>query len=120
MPSPERDRIVAAEILDPQGRNRKRRPVAIVTATEEIRPGEPFVVVGITSSLPPKLSDEFVLLPYHKQKHPRTGLKERCAAKCNWLVPLREEDIKQYVGIVPDKQLLKILETIDRLTQDDE
>ena len=77
-------RIVWAEIRDPDGKNSKRRPAVIVTATEEIQPDEPFVVAAITTRLTKPLPADFVELPWHRAGHPRTKLRIRCAAVCSW------------------------------------
>jgi mRNA-degrading endonuclease toxin of MazEF toxin-antitoxin module len=107
-------RIVWVRISDPNGQNSKERPAVIVTATDEIRPGEPFVAVAITGTLEHPLPPEYVELPWHPRRHPRTGLKKRCAAACHWLVVVRQEDILEYAGVVPDAKMLAILERIPK------
>jgi mRNA-degrading endonuclease toxin of MazEF toxin-antitoxin module len=74
----ERGHIVATEVLDPQHRNPKVRPVVIVTPTPDIEAGLPCFGVAITGQLPKPLSNEFVLLPFQTgpRGHPRTGLKK--------------------------------------------
>lgn len=79
MPRLERGRIVKAEVLDPAGRNPKVRRLVIVTETEEIQPGEPFVCVAVTATLPRRLTAEYVLLPWDRRGHRVTG--------CTKLVP---------------------------------
>src|SRR5262249_14283582 len=86
MPQPERGRIVWVDLPDPQGRNPKRRPVAILTATEEIEPGEPLVGVAISTTIDPSSSGAHVELPWHREVRAKTGLKQRSVAVCNWLV----------------------------------
>jgi mRNA-degrading endonuclease toxin of MazEF toxin-antitoxin module len=44
-----RGRIIYVDLLDPQGRNRKRRPAVVVTPTEEIVPDGEIVVVAIST-----------------------------------------------------------------------
>ena len=112
MPNPEQGRIVFAEVLDPQGRNSKIRPLVIVSETEEIEAGELFFCVAITGELPKKLPDDCVLLPYSPKTHPRTGLKKKCAAMCSWLVEIRESHIQRYAGTVSASELQDILDRI--------
>lgn len=112
---PQRGQIVSACVPDPQNRNPKRRPLVIVSATENIKPDEPFLAVAIAGTLPQPLTDEYVELPWHNNKHPRTGLTKRCAAKCDWLEKITEADIEKYQGRVPDTQMLQILEKVKAL-----
>jgi mRNA-degrading endonuclease toxin of MazEF toxin-antitoxin module len=106
---PERGRIIRATVLDPQGRNPKVRPLVIVSRTEDIKSGETFLAVAISGELPKPLPDSYVRLPWHPQRHPRTGLKKDCAAICTWYVTLTEADITEYGGIVPSAQMQAIL-----------
>src|SRR5262245_4379301 len=108
--------IVWAEILDPSGKNPKRRPAVIVTSTGEIQPGQALVVVPITSRLPKPLPDDHVELPGHRNGHPKTGLRQRCAAVCSWLVEIREKDIQKIGGIVPASQMLEIIHKLPKLS----
>lgn len=109
MSRPERGRIVLAELLDPQGRNPKPRPVVIVTATEEIQPGQPFLVVAITGTFPTPLPQDCVPLPWHANRHPKTGLRKPSVAACSWYVEITEANILEYKGRVPDREMLTIL-----------
>jgi mRNA-degrading endonuclease toxin of MazEF toxin-antitoxin module len=115
MPAPERGRIIWAEVPDLQGRNPKRRPLIILTATEEIQEDGPVQCVSISSQLDQAPAELQVELPWHAQGHPRTGLRERCSAVCNWLVELPVSAIESYGGTVPGKQLLQILEKVNLL-----
>ena len=109
MSKPEQGRIVRVETGDPQGRNFKKRPVVIVHPTDEIKPGEPIVCVAITGEISRKVPDDCVLLPYQAGGHPRTGLKKRCAAMCSWFFEITEDQIIEYLGIVPKPHLEAIL-----------
>lgn len=114
MPKPVRGRIIKADVLDPQGRNRKRRPLVIITASEQILPGGSFWGVAITSAVSEPLPDDCVALPFHPRGHAKTKLRTFCAAKCTWLQKIEhEEDIYEYLGFVPEKQLLEILKKVD-------
>ena len=103
MPTLQRGDIVVQQVLDEQGRNPKTRPFVVVTATEEIEETGVAWGVGVTSTLPHKLTDNYVLLPWHPNKHPRTGLKKKCAAKCDWLDEIMDPANARVMGHVPAK-----------------
>lgn len=104
-------RIVWADIADPNG-HRKLRPAVIVTPSDRLTAPGPIDVVAVTSRLEDPLSDDHVLLPWHAQGHPRTGLNRRCAAVCTWLAHISEADIKDVGGVVPRVQMQAILTKI--------
>jgi mRNA-degrading endonuclease toxin of MazEF toxin-antitoxin module len=116
VPAFRRGEIVLAEVTDPQGQNRKPRPLIILTPTEEIREGERFVGVAVSSTFPRLIPDDSVELPYHPAGQARTGLRKPSVAVCSWRVPLTHADVIRSIGWVPDKQMLVILEKVKRLT----
>ncbi|MCI0737650.1 MAG: type II toxin-antitoxin system PemK/MazF family toxin [Gemmataceae bacterium] len=120
MPKPQRGRIIIAELLDPQGRNRKPRPLVIVSPNEEIEASVPFWCVAVTGALPKKPPEGCVLLRYHPKGHPRTGLRKRCAAIPSWLVQVCEEDIVRYLGSVSTSEMNQILSGIEDLESTEE
>jgi mRNA-degrading endonuclease toxin of MazEF toxin-antitoxin module len=101
-------RILWAEVADANG-IRKVRPAIIVTPTDRLTPTGPIDVVAVTSRLPDCLPDDHVLLPWHTQGHPRTGLNRRCAAVCTWLAQVTDSDIQDIAGIVPGPVMETIL-----------
>jgi mRNA-degrading endonuclease toxin of MazEF toxin-antitoxin module len=112
VPDLRQGRIVRVEVLDPQDRNPKCRPAVIITPTEEIRPDGDVVLVAITGSIhaaPPEMQ---VALPWQKQGHTGTRLTKPSVAVCSWLFVRPVSSIRSYGGIVPDRQLLEILEKI--------
>lgn len=104
-------RIVWADVADPNG-NVKQRPAVVVSATETIRPGSPIRVVAVTSRVSELLPADYVLLPWHPQRHPRTGLNRRSAAVCNWVCTIMPDDVKDLAGVVPGECLFEILSKI--------
>lgn len=110
-----RGRIIWAEVPDPQGRNPKSRPLVILTPTDAIDPARVVQCVAITTRLDVAPAEVQVELPWHAQGHPRTGLKERCAAVCTWLVEVPLAGIESYAGTVPARQLLQILTKVGEL-----
>jgi mRNA interferase MazF len=108
-----RGRIVWVELPDPQGRNPKCRPAVIVTADADIQPDGEVWVVAISTQHNEAPVEVQVELPWDPRRHPRTGLKERCAAICTWMVKVRVASIQGYAGVVPGRQLLDILTRIN-------
>jgi hypothetical protein len=47
------------------------------------------------------LPHDHVLLPWHAQGHPRTGLNRKCRAVCTWVARIRHRDIRAIAGVVP-------------------
>jgi mRNA-degrading endonuclease toxin of MazEF toxin-antitoxin module len=115
VPTPQRGQIIWAEVPDPQGRNPKRRPLIILTATEDIQPDGVVQCVAISSQIDQAPVDAQVALPWHAQGHPRTGLKERSAAVCTWLVQVPLASIDSYGGTVPAAPMLQILQKVAEL-----
>ena len=118
MSSPlQQGRIIWVELLDPQGRNPKRRPAVILTPTGEIRPDGEVVVAALSSQVdqsPPEVSVE---VPWHRDGHPRTKLNRRNVVVCTWLSTLpvaaiREDDLG---GVMPFAQMARVLEIVRSL-----
>ena len=99
--------IVWVEMADANG-VRKLRPAVVVTPGERIASAEWLEVVAITSQVPRRLPADHVALPWHRQGHPRTGLKRKCAAVCSWLAHIRSADIQDVAGIVPGPVMFEI------------
>ena len=104
-------RIVWAEIADARG-YRKKRPAVIVTPSERIGLSSSLEVVAVTSRLPETLPPDHVLLPWHSQGHPRTGLNRKCAAVCSWVVGISPNEIENVAGVLPGAIILEILKRI--------
>jgi mRNA-degrading endonuclease toxin of MazEF toxin-antitoxin module len=110
-----RGRIVWVELLDPQGRNPKRRPAVVLTATEEIATSDLIAVVAVSTAVSESPREHCVELPWHRQHHPRTRLSERCVAVCNWVEAVPKEAVEITGGVVPGKPLLEILRKVAEL-----
>ncbi len=103
--------IVWAAIADARG-YRKMRPAVIVTPSDRIRSAELLEVVAVTSRVPEPLPPDHVLLPWHAQRHPRTGLNRKCAAVCTWVARIHPSDIQDVAGVLPGATLLAILNKV--------
>jgi mRNA-degrading endonuclease toxin of MazEF toxin-antitoxin module len=109
VPKLEQGRILWATMPNSSGTDPKRRTALVLTPTDEIRSGEPFVVVAITCTFPDPLPEDHVLLPWHSTGNVVTGLKRKAVAVCTWLAKIRESDVDSYAGLVPPKTLLEIV-----------
>jgi mRNA-degrading endonuclease toxin of MazEF toxin-antitoxin module len=107
-------RIVWAEVPDANG-IRKLRPAVIVTNSDRIATDRTLELVAITSRISEPLPDDHVLLPWHAQRHPRTGLNRKCAAVCSWLCTIAPADVKDTAGLVPGAVLLQIMAKIEEI-----
>ena len=108
----EQGSIVWADAPDPRG-NVKRRPLVILTATNEMLLDAPIVAVAVTTMYPKSPPREFVELPWSRPRHPATGLAQRSAARCDWLVEIKPSQVAEFKGsYVPAKTLLEILERV--------
>lgn len=108
--------IVQAEVADPQGGNRKFRPLVIVTATSELSDQEPLVAVAITTRFGAPLQDDEVLLPWHPAGIVRTKLRKPCVAKCRWLCQVAVTEVIEQRGVVPREQMQQIIARINTLS----
>jgi mRNA-degrading endonuclease toxin of MazEF toxin-antitoxin module len=104
-----RGQIVWAEVLDPQGRARKLRPLVVVSET----PVEGAVTaVAITTKIDQAPPADCVELPWHRDGHPRTGLKARSVAVCTWVDVIQVTDVLNVAGRVPDDAMLQIMSRV--------
>ena len=87
----------------------------IVTPSDRITPAAPLDVIAVTSRVPEPLPPDHVLLPWHAQGHPRTGLNRKCAAVCTWVARIRHTDIREVAGVVPGAVMLEILSKVTAL-----
>lgn len=110
-----RGRIVRVEILDPQNRNPKCRPAVILTPTEEIRLDGEVVLVAISGSVNAAPAEMQVALPWQAQGRTATRLTKQSVAVCTWVFTSPVSRIQSYGGIVPDRQMLQILDKINAL-----
>jgi hypothetical protein len=89
----------------------------IITPTQDIQPDGEVLVVGISTQINAAPAEVQVELPWHPQKHPRTGLRERCAAVCTWMEHVAVSAIQSEAGDVPGPLLARLLSIIGSLPQ---
>jgi mRNA-degrading endonuclease toxin of MazEF toxin-antitoxin module len=107
--------ILWATCTDPQGANEKRRPVVVLTRTEEIVSNAPIVGAAITTSFPRPATHEYVELPWNPTGSVRTGLKRPCAVWCRWIVELDQDSIDEICGHVSGAKLREIVEKVNEI-----
>lgn len=103
--------IVWVEVEDPRG-HRKKRPVVILTKTEEIILDARISGVPITTSFPDPPPEGFIKLPWFREGHAMTHLCRPSAAVCHWPVSFKPSDIVRVMGEVPKLKLIEINKTI--------
>ena len=107
-------RIVWAEIADHNG-HRKLRPVIVVGVAQTDDSQDFLTVAAVTSRVPDVLPEDHVALPWHPQRHPRTGLNRPSAVVCSWRTAIMTSDIPEIAGIVPKREFVEILTKIAEL-----
>lgn len=105
------------ELKDPSGGNPKCRPAVIIDPAGKIESDSDVWVVAISTQVSGSPSE--VELPWERSGHPKTRLKERCAAVCNWRLPISLSKVQEYAGMVPAKQMLEILRKVDDLSREE-
>ena len=80
------DIVTVNNMLDPNGRNPKRRPAVIVSDRSQS-----FIVVAISSRLDKATDKTHVMLPWESGGHPKTGLNRKSAAVCFWYEEVSED-----------------------------
>lgn len=110
--------IWADDILDPAGRNPKRRGV-VVLRHETRATGEVDVFgVAVTGTFPKPLPADHVALPWHRDRRVRTLLDKPSAAVCSWVVCLTfaaEGEIAMG-GFVDDRLVETIVAKVNELS----
>lgn len=114
----EQGRIVWAVLPSSDRKSQKHRPAVILTSTRDIVPGEPLVAVALSTTFDEPLGPECVRLPWNRSGAVRTRLRKPTVAVCNWLVELDAEDIEQFGGIVPVKEMREIVQKVERMLKD--
>lgn len=105
-------RIVYTVVRDPRGGNPKRRPVILLTPSEQVPAGEPLIGVAISTQPKDPLPPECVRLPSNSRRQGSSRLPERCAAVCNWAVQFHADQIEEIGGIIYGELLLQIVEKV--------
>ena len=106
--------VVEVEITDPRGQNKKRRPVVLVTATDELTTADKYVAVAISSVLADPIPPDWILLPWSADGRAKSGLTKPCVAKCHWMTTVRETEIVSVLGALPETVMRDIMLIIEK------
>jgi hypothetical protein len=110
-------RIIWADVPDSAGRNPKRRPIVVLQHL--VRPAKEIEVVGVavTGTLPKPLPQDYVTLPWQRDRRVRTLLDKPAAAVCSWVVRLKFADEGQLTmgGFVDGRLLETIVAKVNEL-----
>ena len=109
MSSPVFGRVAWATIPDSRGAAPKRRPVVVVSPTDENVATGMVRVVGVTTKADLSNPSEQTELMFDPAGSCRTGLRERCWAVSTWLALISVDDIEAYAGTVPGRTMAEIL-----------
>ena len=109
--------IVEVWVDDGNGRT-KERPAVIIERDESCDRGGPFLAVAITKSFDLPLPYYHIKVHDSNNRHPVTGLRFPCVAKCNWPRYLEERRIIRKLGDMPAAILFAICEAFDRIQDD--
>jgi mRNA-degrading endonuclease toxin of MazEF toxin-antitoxin module len=107
--------IYASQILDPQGRNPKDRPVVLIN---DFAHGDVAAFgVAISGEYDHPLPPSCIPIPFGRHTRCKTGLKKPSVAVCTWIVAIPLEDLQNRIGIVPPVELLQILTQVQLVLQ---
>ena len=107
-----RGSIVWALIRDPRGQNPKRRPIVIVTPSDEIEVDKLVAGVAVTTTATDPPPPECVELPWDASGKSATGLTRRSCAVCNWVTKVLAADVEPSAKYVPQATMLEIIKRL--------
>lgn len=98
-----------------RGDRAKRRPVVVVSPTAVVETMPEVLTVACTSTAYPADVTAAIELPSRERTpQTRTGLARRTWAVPAWVVPVRREDLTDYVGYLSGATLRKLLEAVSK------
>jgi len=115
-PTIQQGSIPWANIRSPNGQV-KKRPIVVLTATDEIVLDEPLVGVAVSTLVSEPLPDGHIEIPWQVNGHPATRLRRRSVAVCNWLIQVTRSELEPTEAYVPSKTLLAIIQAVRRLNE---
>jgi hypothetical protein len=77
----------------------KARPVVMLTPTNAILPSEPIEVACVSTHIERPMPPHHIPLPWHRGRHPRTGLDKPNVVKCDWLARIDQTEIIRAWGL---------------------
>ena len=106
--------VVDVNIVDPNGRNPKTRPVVILTATDELADADQFVAAAISTKFDEPLPVDCIRVPWSSDGRAKSGLRKPSVVKCRWLVTLKREDVIAARGHLPSTVMCEIMRMVPR------
>ena len=110
--------IYLGQIPDPNGQPvDEPHPAMILTEPLTSNPDEVIHVVGISTKFSDPPPPHWIKLPYSNDssRPARTGLKQRCVLKCNWIVPVQVKVLIKLLGRMPGKELYQAMPQINQI-----
>ncbi|NQU22646.1 MAG: type II toxin-antitoxin system PemK/MazF family toxin [Candidatus Nealsonbacteria bacterium] len=104
--------VVDVYTADPRGQNAKRRPMVILTGTDELVEAEEFVVAAISTRFDEPLPADCVRVPWSSDGRVKSGLRKPSVVKCRWLASVKREDIVATRGHLPSATICEILRVV--------
>jgi len=113
-------RLIWAFVLDPRGRNPKKRPVVILTSNQEIATVDVFVTVVASCSAASRVPrpDHFIGLPFQEFGYCSTKLRKPTVVICDWLAEIPKSTAfssDDFGGIVLPNLLRRIIAKVDEM-----
>lgn len=108
--------VVVGNVVDQAGRNPKDRPVVIISNPNDPENPDTAAGVAISRQYHARPAELCVKLPWQRSRHPRTQLRDDCAAICDWIVEFNFSEIRKIGGRVPDAELNRILQIVSELS----
>jgi hypothetical protein len=108
-----RGRIIWAEYPDPDGKNEKLRPAAILDQDSDIDGKSPICCVALSHSAAKRrpLAATHIPVPWNKSGAVRTKLKKATVAVCEWVPLVDPAKIDDIAGVLPPITLADIFIT---------
>ncbi len=87
----------------------------VLTPSQEILSDGKIYVAAVSSSFSEPLPANQVVLPWHPQKHPVTGLRKKCVVICEWITEIDPTQILEIGGVCPPTHLFLILAQLPKI-----
>jgi len=104
--------IVTIVVPDPRGKNKKPRPVLILTDSDELTTAEEFVVAAISTQFSDPLPADCVLIPSSRDVRAKTGLMQPSVVKCHWLLKVRRRHVRCVLGHLPPEIMCDVMRIV--------
>lgn len=104
--------VIDIETTDPCGRNKKRRPVVVLTDTDQLPGADEFVVAAISTQFSDPLPSNWIPLPWSRDGRGRSGLSKPCVVKCDWIRRVTRQEVVFIRGWLPATLMDEIMRAV--------